>query len=105
MMARHAYRCHACGKRRVGVTVVDGKDLCPECAELHVPVLDTRWWSVTFRSTAEMTVWVQATDAADARRAADNVEYDDASDVEFVRGKPYTMKAKLAPTYKPPERY
>jgi len=64
-----------------------------------------RWWQVTYRGTAEMTVWVQADDAADARAQAEACEYDDASDVEFVRDKPYTMKAKLAPDYTPPERY
>lgn len=32
-MARPLHRCHACGKRRVGVTVVGGRDLCPSCAE------------------------------------------------------------------------
>jgi hypothetical protein len=26
------YRCDDCGKRRVNVTVVSGRDLCPECA-------------------------------------------------------------------------
>jgi hypothetical protein len=30
---RKTYRCDECGKRRVGVTVVGGRDLCPECAE------------------------------------------------------------------------
>jgi hypothetical protein len=37
-MARHAYRCHSCGKRRVGVTVLDGRDLCPECRSLTAPL-------------------------------------------------------------------
>jgi hypothetical protein len=32
-MARKAYRCDSCGRRRVGVTVVGRLDLCPECAE------------------------------------------------------------------------
>lgn len=32
-MARPARRCDACGKRRVGVTVVRGRDLCPSCAD------------------------------------------------------------------------
>jgi len=64
----------------------------------------SRWWAVTYRGTAEMVVWVQADSAADARRAAEAVEYDDASDVEFVKGRPYTMKARLAPDYEPPER-
>lgn len=66
---------------------------------------ERKWYSVTFRGTAEMTVWVEAESVADARRAAEEVEYDDATDVEFVKGRPYTMKAKLAPTYEPPERY
>lgn len=30
-MARKTYRCDECGKYRVGVTVVKGRDLCPAC--------------------------------------------------------------------------
>jgi hypothetical protein len=62
-----------------------------------------QWYAVTFRAPAEMTVWVEAESATEAKRRADNVEYDDATPVEFVRGRPYTMKAKLAPTYHPPD--
>jgi len=62
------------------------------------------WWAVTFRSQAEMTVWVEADSAAEAKRLADDTEYEDATDVEFVRGRPYTLKAKPAPTYTPPDR-
>lgn len=31
------YRCEECGRRRVGVTVVEGRDLCPACAGGPVP--------------------------------------------------------------------
>lgn len=31
-MAQKTYRCDACAKYRVGVTVVDQRDLCPECS-------------------------------------------------------------------------
>ena len=63
----------------------------------------TKWYAVTYRSTAEMTVWVLADSPDEARIRAEDVQYDDASDVEFVRGKPYTMKVRLAPTYAPPD--
>lgn len=33
------HRCQSCAKRRVGVTVVDGFDLCPECAENYSALL------------------------------------------------------------------
>lgn len=32
-MKRRAQRCEECGRYRVGITVVDGRDLCPECAD------------------------------------------------------------------------
>lgn len=62
-----------------------------------------KWYAVTYRGTAEMTVWVKAESATDAKRAAEDVEYEDATPVEFVKGRPYTMKAKPAPDYLPPE--
>lgn len=61
------------------------------------------WWQVTYRSTAEMTVWVQAESAKEAKAKAENVEYDEATPVEFVRGRPFTMKAKPAPDFEPSE--
>lgn len=36
-MARPLHRCQECGKRRVGVTVVDGRDLCPACVKALTP--------------------------------------------------------------------
>ena len=30
-MARKKHRCDECGRLRVGVTVHDGRDLCPAC--------------------------------------------------------------------------
>lgn len=65
----------------------------------------TKWYAVTYRGTAEMTVWVLADTPDEARMRAEDVQYDDASDVEFVKGKPYTMKVRLAPTYAPPDEY
>lgn len=64
----------------------------------------SKWYSVTFRGTAEMMVWVEAESAAEARQLADDAEYDEATAVEFVKGRPYTMKARLAPNYEPPEK-
>lgn len=52
-----------------------------------------------------MTCWVRAESPSDARRAAENVEYEDMTDVEFVKGKPYTMKVKRADDYSPPEEW
>jgi hypothetical protein len=66
---------------------------------------ERKWYTVTFRGTAEMVVWVEAESATEARQLADDAEYDDATDVEFVKGKPYTMKAKLALDYAPPEEW
>lgn len=65
----------------------------------------TKWYSVTFRCTAEMVVWVLADTPEEARMRAEDAEYDDATDIEFVKNKPYTMKVRLAPTYSPPEEY
>ena len=39
-MSRRAHDCDECGKTRVGVTVVHGRDLCPECAELEAAKAD-----------------------------------------------------------------
>lgn len=64
-----------------------------------------KWWAVTFRGTAEMVVWVKAERADEAKARADAVLYEDATDVEFVKGRPYTLKAKPAPDYVPPEEY
>lgn len=63
------------------------------------------WYAVTYRATAEMTVWVQADSASEAKARAESVDYEDASPIEFVWGMPYTMKAKPAPDYKPPESW
>jgi hypothetical protein len=59
------------------------------------------WWQVTYRGTAEMVVWVHAETRQDAFTAAEDGDYEEASPVEFVRGRPYTMKAQLAPDYTP----
>ncbi len=53
-------------------------------------------WLVTYRGTAEMVVWVEADTVADAKRAAENGDYEDVSQIEFVKGRPYTMKVKPA---------
>jgi hypothetical protein len=64
-----------------------------------------QWFAVTYRGTAEMTVWVRAESASDAKAKAEDVQYEDATSVEFVKGKPYTMKAAPAPDYTPPEEW
>ena len=66
---------------------------------------EPKWYAATYRGTAEMTCWVQADSPTDARRAAEDVEYEDMTDVEFVKGRPYTMKVKPAPEYRPPEEW
>lgn len=66
---------------------------------------EPKWYTVTYRAVAEMTVWVQADSPTAARQAAEDAEYDDQTQIEFVRGKPYTMKVKRAPDYKPPEEW
>jgi hypothetical protein len=63
----------------------------------------TKWYTVTYRGTAEMTVWVLADTPDEARMRAEEAEYDEASPVEFVRGKPYTMKVRNAPDFQPEE--
>jgi len=65
---------------------------------------EKKWWAVTYRGTAEMIVWVKAESATDAKAQAEDVQYDDATQVEFVKGRPYTMKARPAPDYTPEER-
>jgi len=65
----------------------------------------SKWYAVTYRGTAEMVVWVLANSPKQARMSAEEGNYDDASDVEFVRGKPYTMKVRLAPDHKPRDNY
>jgi hypothetical protein len=43
-MARRPQRCDECGKRRVGITVVAGRDFCPSCAEgIHEIDSDDLW--------------------------------------------------------------
>jgi hypothetical protein len=64
-----------------------------------------KWYSVTFRGTAEMVVWVLADTPDEARMRAEDVQYEDQTEVEFVKGKAYTMKVRRDPTYAPPERY
>jgi hypothetical protein len=62
-----------------------------------------KWYTVTYRGTAEMEVWVLADTPENARQRAEDGNYDDATPVEFVRGKPYTMKVRIAPDYEPPD--
>lgn len=65
----------------------------------------TKWYTVTYRGTAEMTVWVLADTPDGARMRAEEGKYDEAADAEFVKGKPYTMKVRVAPDYAPPDEY
>ena len=58
------------------------------------------WWAVTFRAPAEMVVWVQADNAADAKRAAEEGEYDEATPIEFIK-KSYALKARRDPDFDP----
>jgi hypothetical protein len=60
-----------------------------------------RWWSVTYRGTAEMVVWVKAESAEDAKAAAENGNYEEATQIEWAENKRYTMRANLAPDYQP----
>lgn len=63
--------------------------------------MSSKWYAVTYRGTAEMVVWVQSDSPENARSAAENGDYEEASAVEFVKGKTYTMKVKLAPNHVP----
>lgn len=58
--------------------------------------MEEKWYEVTYRAPAEMTVLVLASSPESARQRAEDGNYDDASQVEFLRGKPYTMKVRLA---------
>jgi len=60
-----------------------------------------KWYSVTYRGTAEMQVWVLADTPEQARQRAEDGNYEDATQIEFVKGKPYTMKVRLAPEGEP----
>ncbi len=51
-------------------------------------------WAVTFRGTAELTYYVEAGSAAEAKAKAKNGDVLDSSDIEFVKGCPYTTKAR-----------
>ena len=63
-----------------------------------------RWYSVTYRGTAEMTVWVEADSAQAAKQKAEDGEYEHVTPIEFVKGRPYTMKTrKLPPDVNPEE--
>jgi AcrR family transcriptional regulator len=48
------------------------------------------------------TVYANTPD--EARMRAEDVQDEDATDVEFMKGKPYTMKVRRAPEYVPPLR-
>lgn len=64
-----------------------------------------KWYTVTYRGTAEMVTWVLADTPEDARQRAEDGDYNDASQVEFVKDKPYTMKVRVAPEYIPDDMY
>lgn len=57
---------------------------------------EDKWYEVIFRGTAEMKVLVLADSPESARQRAEDGNYEESSDIEFVRGKPYTMKVRLA---------
>ena len=56
-----------------------------------------RWYTVTYRGAAEMVVRVLAETPEDARQRAEDGDYEDMTDIQFVRGAPYTTKVRLAP--------
>lgn len=58
--------------------------------------MNEKWYEVTFRGPAEMTVLVLAETPESARQRAEDGNYEDSSDVEFLKGKPYTMKIRVA---------
>jgi hypothetical protein len=74
-------------------------------AELLHCEVPRKWYAVTYRGTAEMVCWVEASTVSEAKEKAESGEYDDASDIEFVRGRPYTLKAKPAPDFTPSDEY
>jgi hypothetical protein len=50
-----------------------------------------------------MTAWVLAETPEEARQRAEDGNYEDATDIEFLKGRPYTMKVRTAPDYNPPD--
>lgn len=55
-----------------------------------------KWYTVTFRGTAEMTVQVLADTPEEARQRAEDGNYEDSTDIEFVKWKPYTARVRWA---------
>lgn len=56
-----------------------------------------KWYAVTFRAPAEMTVQVLADSPEAARQRAEDGNYEDLTDIAFVKGQPYTMKVRVLP--------
>ena len=52
------------------------------------------WYTITYRGTAEMTVRVLADSPEDARQRAEDGDYEDESDIQFLKGRPYTTKVR-----------
>lgn len=52
------HRCAECGRRRVNVTVVAGRDLCPECARVERRVANLKAALAAIVETVEDWKWV-----------------------------------------------
>lgn len=60
-------------------------------------VATEKWYSVDFRGTAEMRVFVLASTPEEARQRAEDGNYESDADLAWVPGKPYTMKVRVVP--------
>lgn len=60
--------------------------------------MTSKWYAVTYRAEAEMTVMVLADTPDEARMRAEDGQYEDATDIAFLKGRPYTIKVRVAPT-------
>jgi hypothetical protein len=59
-----------------------------------------RWYSMTVRARCEMTVWVEASSAKEARQLYDLTEYDEMSPWEPI-GPGRVGRPRLAPNFEP----
>lgn len=54
-----------------------------------------RWYTVTYRGTAEMVVRLLAETPEDARQRAEDGNYEEAADITWVPNEPYTVKVRV----------
>jgi hypothetical protein len=57
---------------------------------------EMKWYTVTWRGTAEMVVCVLANTPEDACQRAEDGYYEEVSEIEFLNGEPFTTKVRVA---------